>query len=389
MAQSSAKYHFLILICLLSGGATINAQNWVSMPGTEDGRSEIKHSMVLNNELYVTGIFDSTGGVYTKGFAKWNGSKWDSVCPRTGRDWDDIWTIGQYKGDLYAMFRPDNSNGYYAEIKKWDGRKWETIGTTNASWGKIPNSMIVTGPNIRMVKEYKGELYVAGNFSSMNGVVANNIARWDGKAWKPLSAGLDFEDMLGIDGMCEYKGKLYIAGWFNKADGKPANNIACWDGTKWIAVPKQGSNHFEALAEYKGELYAGGTFENDSGKFVTGIKRWNGEKWNDVGTGVMGMVTTLAVYNNELYASWSRMSIEDTCFAIGRWNGKTWAKVGAGINNPHVIDSLGLSKRDYIETRAVYSTVIYKNELYIAGLFFTAGNIPAKAIAKWSVIHNK
>jgi hypothetical protein len=375
----------VLILCIYLIPINLLAQcHWKSMPGPDIG-SSIDKVIIVKNELYVTGDFDSIGGIHAKLLAKWDGIKWDSVSHSLNSDNIDYWTLGEYENQLYTADRPNNSNGYYARIKKWNGKTWEVIGTTNASWGKIPNSMMVTGPNIRMMKEFKGALYVVGNFDEINGIKAKNIARWDGKEWSPLQKGIDYDDMIWIDGMCEYRGKLYIAGMFDKADDKEVNNMACWDGNKWISIPGLRSNHLEALAVYNDELYVGGYFYNNGDEFKTGLMKWNEKEWTNVGDTLKAIVCSMAVYNGLLYAGFSRMTPQDGFYALAKWNNKTWSPMGGGVNNPNTIDSLGLSKLEYIVTRKITAMFVYKGDLYVTGFFYSLGNLPAYGIGRWSL----
>src|SRR5712692_4457734 len=79
-------------------------------------------------------------------------------------------------------------------------------------------------------------LYAGGLFTMAGGVPANNIAKWDGTQWYPLSSGMNdlvraltvFDDGTGP--------ALYAGGDFLTAGGVPANDIASWDGTQWSAL---------------------------------------------------------------------------------------------------------------------------------------------------------
>ena len=76
---------------------------------------------------------------------------------------------------------------------------------------------------------YKGKLYVAGYFSSIGGIKANNIACWDGKSWYALGEGFSSNKKnypAKVTALCIYKGELYAAGYFNSSGGKPVMNIA-------------------------------------------------------------------------------------------------------------------------------------------------------------------
>ena len=75
-------------------------------------------------------------------------------------------------------------------------------------------------------------LYVGGFFSVAGGVLAVNIARWDGGTWSPLGSGID-----GIvKALTVYNGELIAGGDFTFAGATGAKNIARWDGSRWAPL---------------------------------------------------------------------------------------------------------------------------------------------------------
>ena len=76
-------------------------------------------------------------------------------------------------------------------------------------------------------------LYVGGNFNSVDGIPANNIAKWNGIAWDTLGSGTQWVNGGSVYSMTMYNGHLIAAGNFVTAGGIPAVGIAKWDGTTW------------------------------------------------------------------------------------------------------------------------------------------------------------
>lgn len=66
----------------------------------------------------------------------------------------------------------------YLGVARWNGAGWDQIGVTE----RTPSSLCVfdfgSGP----------ELVAAGYFATIGGELAPNIARWDGKTWRPIGA---------------------------------------------------------------------------------------------------------------------------------------------------------------------------------------------------------
>lgn len=275
--------------------------------------------------LFVGGQFSSADGLFTGPIAQWDGQAWAPVggglraghvsCltvlgrgsnaklvvggdfyPRAYYPnhnialWDgDTWmgVPGAPKGSPNDMVAFDDGEGpalyvagYFAGnsiLERWDGSNWSTMLTS-------VNDRVYS---LTVFDDGKGpQLYAGGKFSSVNGVAANRIARWDGERWHPLGSGIlgvgmgrvsanvaDLAAGLGPDGPL-----LYAAGEFSIAGGMAARNIAAWDGTSWRSLGRGTSGHVQSLAvdpqDAGSTLYAGGSFKRvpDSGDSF--VARW-------------------------------------------------------------------------------------------------------------------
>jgi hypothetical protein len=65
-------------------------------------------------------------------------------------------------------------------------------------------------------------LYVGGNFDTVAGVPALDIARYDG-TWHAIGTGIQG---VSVSGIAAYGGRLYASGLFFEAGGQPVTNIA-------------------------------------------------------------------------------------------------------------------------------------------------------------------
>ncbi|HXH26216.1 MAG TPA: hypothetical protein VNI78_13270 [Vicinamibacterales bacterium] len=77
-------------------------------------------------------------------------------------------------------------------IAAWDGKVWSTVGSPAAEGKAIARTRVIdhgSGP----------ALYAVGDFQTIGAVAANDIARWDGKAWSPVGDGISVPDSLLLD----------------------------------------------------------------------------------------------------------------------------------------------------------------------------------------------
>jgi hypothetical protein len=211
-------------------------------------------------------------------------------------------------------------------------------------------------------------LYAVGAFTSAGGAPARRVARWDGKRWSAVGAGLGEDDrnrtVLAVEtvatGMQDGLSGLYAAGDFSSTgDGQYVRYIARWDGFGWNDVGGGTPNPVSTLACFddgRGKLlYAGGSF---------GVRSWNGTSWQSVGTGLVD-VNELKVLDDgsgpALFAGWDK--------GLSKWDGATWVRLANTLHYP------------------VYAVAMYDDGsgpfLYAAGWFFTINNAPLYHIARW------
>lgn len=79
-----------------------------------------------------------------------------------------------------------------------------------------------------------GNLYAAGPLTVGSNWKAS-VARWDGDRWVSLHSDTLF-GFYPYAVVCDAKGSPYVGGKFKSIEGVPANNIAKWDGSEWSAV---------------------------------------------------------------------------------------------------------------------------------------------------------
>ena len=224
------------------------------------------------------------------------------------------------------------------------------------------------------------DLYIGGNFSSINALAASRVAKWNGATWSALGTGVNGEVFaLAVTG----NGDVYAGGFFYEAGNIAANNVARWNGTAWSALGAGMVGPVYALAVAgNGDVYAGGNFSSAAGTTMQAsrIAKWNGTAWSPVGTGNFtngsGRVYALAVAaNGDVYAGGNFVSIGATVAAYGvaKWDGTTWSTLGTALQSP-------TSNQWLARTLAIASN----GDLYAGGEFNQAGSVAASNVARWN-----
>lgn len=230
---------------------------------------------IIDNELYVYGVFDSVGGVPFNSIAKWDGTTWSTVhdFPKISSlpgniNW--ITDIAVYNNELYVCGNFHNLPlGTIFNIVKWDGTEWIGVGG-GVSGGTVQlNKMLI----------FNNELIVAGRFSKTDNPEnpGENIAKWNGTQWSEMGGGVDG----AIRDIKVHDNNLYACGYFQHAGGISSDKIAKWDGSKWCGFGTSIDNVVNAIEFYHDTLYIGGGFWTINGDSMGYISKWLGGNYID------------------------------------------------------------------------------------------------------------
>jgi hypothetical protein len=119
------------------------------------------------------------------------------------------------------------------------------------------------------------DLYMAGSFSEVEGVTVNGVARWNGLEWSALGSG----DAVGVNGwitsMIAHAGRIFVGGSFDKVGDIEASRIASWDGTAWTPLGSGTNESVTAMTPDGDGVLVGGDFTIAGGKVAVQIARWS------------------------------------------------------------------------------------------------------------------
>jgi len=174
-------------------------------------------------------------------------------------------------------------------------------------------------------------------------------------------------------------------------------------GQTWSPVGGGMNNNVNALIVFNNELYAGGSFSLAGNNAVQKIAKFNGSSWESVGGGITDDVYSLEIYKDKLYAggilflakwennlwNYSEMIARDV-YSIGVFNGNLYFK-GLQImhfNTFFTIFIINDTNSSYYTTGSidgsVYDYIVYNNNLFIGGSFYSIGSNQFNHVAKWN-----
>ncbi len=229
---------------------------------------------------------------------------------------DRVYAIQQMpNGDLVVAGAFTSIGGVAADrIARWDGSTWSGLG----SGADQDVEALALLPN--------GDLIAGGRFVVVGGVVANRVARWDGAAWSALAGGLDG---YVVNMAVLTNGDLVVTGGFTNAGGVACSQIALWDGTGWDALGggfQYGSGALAALPA--GGFVVGGNFASAGGVPVVRVARWVAGTWSALGSGLPFVPGALiAAANGDVFVGsyWPETN------GVQRWDGTSWSPISSEL----------------------------------------------------------
>ncbi len=324
--------------------------------------------------LYVGGSFIDAPGANRSYLARWSGVEWSGNAPAVDGGIDTLGVVDFGGGEL--MYTAGEFTQPQTLHFAWNGSQVSALAAVTGG-AEFIHTQLVHDDGAGPV------LYVGGNFHSVNGLSARNIARWDGQNWSSVGPFAPNGSVYALAFHDDGQGggeQLYAAGAFTQAGGQPVYGIARYDGAAWHPVGNGFNSGVFALAVHDdgsgAKLYAGGAFSSAPPTPAGRIARWDGVSWQPVGDGLIGQVYALEVFDDGsgpllLAGGDLRFGATFTQRGLARWNGVGWAPFAGGVdgrvNEIAVLDDgTGLGQ-----------------SLWVGGVFRSAGDVVSMNIARW------
>jgi len=269
------------------------------------------------NAMVAGGSFTSIGGVFSRCVAVRQSGTWSARDLCNGEElgeYDSYGTVGWHAGYLvvvadghfgrgagywtdgqWNMTEPDYDYPWCDELLSWNGM---LLG--NAGWGGVlrfgslasPTTYAEVDRRVIDIATVGADLLVGGDFATIAGVSAANVAARIGGAWQPLGGGLP--DQVWAVG--SWQGQAVAATW-NGSD----SDVYLLAGDHWEVIGTLMGGYVRSLAEYEGLLFVAGSFDSpaDDGTPMAGLACWTGTQWR--GVGALYSVTSMAVHDQRLW----------------------------------------------------------------------------------------
>jgi hypothetical protein len=294
---------------------------------------------------------------------------------------------GSFKVEGYTMRTGKHGEPIFVpQTQNTASGTWSTLGTGSSNGvNSVVNALAVVG----------NEVFVGGSFTSAGGVSANKVARFNTQTntWSTLgtgsSNGVSGIGLVYVNALAVVGNEVVVGGGFNFAGGVSANNVARFNTqtNTWSTLGTGSSNGVNypvsALAVVGNEVFVGGGFTQAGGVSANRVARFNTltNTWSALGTGssngVNNVVYALAVVGNEVVVGGGFTQAGGvSANYVARFNTltNTWSTLGTGSSN-------GV---DY----GVYALAVSGNEVVVGGTFTSAGGVSANRVARFNTQTN-
>ncbi|MCK4415304.1 MAG: hypothetical protein KAY32_17355 [Candidatus Eisenbacteria sp.] len=267
--------------------------------------------------LILGGYFWGPGEGTSHSIAIFDGSSWlplpggglQGIGPLDG---STVSAMAEYRGDIYVAGNfPGVGDLQVPLLARWSDGEWSEVATGGQG---------IVG-RVSAVAFWGDRLVAGGRFTSAGGRAISRVAIFDQGVWEPLGPGLDGP----VEALMPYSDGIVAAGGFSRAGDLPVAKVTLWDGSAWHAFgPGLLGGSVYALAVYQGDLIAGGGFNRSGETTLSRVARWDGTAWRPMGVELDGTVRALEVHEGALFAA------GDFTGHLACWNGDRWRPTGQG-----------------------------------------------------------
>lgn len=225
--------------------------------GAWDSGESVDALLSSGGTLFAGGDFDNSGGSAVSGLVCWSGDDWSDLAVGY---YARVFALAEYGTGMAVGGYNISGLGGFAIL---DGDGYRTLGS--GVGGAVTSIVDFRGGIVLGLENYNGSGYA--------------IIRWDGVAWRRIDAPVGEYSYGAFSSLAVYDERLYAAGYFDAIGGVVAANIAAWNGTDWDNL---GSGVYggwsgevvQTLTVTPWGLAVGGNFDTAGGKPLHNLALW-------------------------------------------------------------------------------------------------------------------
>lgn len=307
-------------------------------------------------DVYLAGSFEHAGPVAAASVAVWSASEgYRALGP--GLPGRTVLSILPIDGGALAVSLGVSTRT--GDLFVFDGSDWSMVASADL-------------PIYPPVRDVDGSVLVAGAFTTIGGVDAGGLARWDGSTFVAIDAPrANLGPVLAdAQGLCVVAREAAAAFVLCRAPGE----------TTWTedALPSM-TSVASLVRDTDGALLAAGSVLDASGTSTVGVLRREASGWVPLGEGPAGSVHAFLHAPDGAFVALGQIESSDggaSFVTAARWDGTSWGPLGS---------ALPLRNGFYLGSFH-YSAAVAGSDVVVAGPFLEAhdtGRISAPGLARW------
>ena len=319
-------------------------------------------------------------GDFANNIAAYNGSSWDNLGNGLNGAGSVAYEVISLNGDIVisgSFSKVDNQE--FPGVAMWDpSTGWDTLvsgffGNGNSNFQSIVTDMYLDGFN----------LYLGGQFGGAGNITSTGLLRYNTVVgtWTSWGTGLGGFSTPRVHDFAKFQGSMYVAGYFTTIDGVPATYIARLTPGGWASVGTFNGRVYDLEQSGDSVMYAVGDFTQVNGNTqIARVARFDGTTWTPLGQGVTaGQVFTVAIHpqtgipffggnlSTVKQTNGNNLSVK----ALAKFENGTWSSVGNFTNE------------------ATFSRINHMlfgpdGTLYMTGGFTRAGGETVNHVLRWN-----
>lgn len=287
--------------------------------------------------VVAAGAFEFAGSTPVAGFARWNGTTWESLAGLT-----NVTAVRRTTLGLLAAGSPQRFARPQVHLRGHE--TWVPLGDLFSA-------------SVYEIVEYQGRAVAGGAFTKVGDVAMHGVAVWNGAAWEPFGDPVPEGRFVSVTRLVADSDRLWAAG-YSGFGSTPFVSVRL--GAHWKSLPRPPASVM-ALATYGGRPVIGvssspiGTPES--------VWTWDGHRWVAMGSLGPRRAVALVTLDGVLFAATEGYSSRDA--ALLRWNGSMWDVVSPNFDS------------------SMKTALAHGGGIYVAGDFKHVGDIPSEHMAFW------
>jgi hypothetical protein len=200
--------------------------NWYGLGSGVNANGTVNAIALSGGSVYIGGTFTNASGVTANRIALWDGANWNPLGTGSANGVSGtVLAIAVNGTDVYVGGTFTNAGTTVVRgIAHWDGASWSGLGSGATGTSTAGVQGLAFGADAK--------LYCCGRFTNMSGITASGIARWDGTKWETLGSGFFAgSGILRGLGFAVQGNDIYTVGTFDSAGLTGSSGIARWNET--------------------------------------------------------------------------------------------------------------------------------------------------------------